>query len=153
MPATSVSAPAAITRGAVSGAMPPSTDSAIVRPEASIIRRSAAIFGSCDGKERLAAESGIDRHHQDDVDEIEHPRNAFHRRRRIQHHAGPLAVRPDQLQRAVQMRPGLGMHQEVVGAGIGERRDERIDRRDHQMHVERQVACAGAGFSGPAGRS
>ena len=39
----------------------------------------------------------------------------------------------------MQMRPGLGMHQQVVGAGIGECRDEGIDRRNHQMHIERQL--------------
>ena len=133
--------------------MPPSTDNAIERPEASIIRRNAAIFGNCDAQERLAAESGIDRHHQDDVDEIEHPRNAFHRRRRIQHDTGPLAVRPDELQRAMQMRPCLRVHQHVVRAGLGECRDERIDRRDHQMHVERQPGVADAGCAGSAGRS
>ena len=140
-------------RGAVSGVTPPSTDSAIERPEASIIRRSAAIFGSCDGKEFLAAESGIDRHHQDDVDEIEHPRNAVRRRRGIQHDAGSFAVRANQLERAVQVRPCLRVHQNVVGAGVGERGDEGVDRRDHQMHVERQCGVRGAGFSGPAGRS
>ncbi len=71
----------------------------------------------------------------------------------IQHHAGTFAVRADELQRAMQMRPGLRMHQHVVGAGIGERGDVGIDRRDHQMHVERQRVCAGAGFSESAGRS
>ncbi len=40
----------------------------------------------------------------------------------------------------MQMRPGLRMHEEVVGAGLGEGGDERIDRRDHQVHVERQPA-------------
>ena len=60
------------------------------------------------------------------------------RRRGIQHDAGAFAVRSDKLERAVQMRACLRMHQDVVGTGVGERRDERIDRRDHQMHVERQ---------------
>ena len=138
VPATSVSAPASMTRGAVSGVMPPSTDSAIGRPEASIIRRNAAIFGSCDARNSWPPNPGLTV-----ITRMMSTRSSTHamlsdRRRRIQHDAGPLAVRSDKLQRAVQMRPGLRMHQDVVGPGIGERRDERIDRRDHQMHVERQ---------------
>src|SRR5689334_25157600 len=46
----------------------------------------------------------------------------------------------NKLKRTVQMRAGFRMHQDMVGPGISERRDERIDRLDHQVHVERQSA-------------
>ena len=72
---------------------------------------------------------------------------ASDRRRRIQHDPGSFAERADELQRAMQMRPRLGMHQDVVGAGLGERGDIRIDRRDHQMHVERQSGVRPQAFS------
>ena len=65
-------------------------------------------------------------------------------RRRIERHAGLLAERADRLQRAMQMRPGLGMDGDDVGAGLGEGGDIGVDRRDHQMHVERQRRHAAA---------
>ena len=46
----------------------------------------------------------------------------------------------NKLKRTVQMRAGFRMHQDMVGPGISERRDERINRLDHQVHVERQSA-------------
>ena len=127
-----------MTCGAVSGVMPPSTDNAIERPEVTDHPAQGGDLRQLRRQECLATESGIHGHDQDDVDEIEHPRNAFHRRRRIQHDAGAFAVRADELERAVQMRPCFRVHQHMVGAGLGECLDERIDRRDHQVHVERQ---------------
>ena len=47
-----------------------------------------------------------------------------------------LPERADRLQRAVEMRAGLGMHGDDVGARFGERREVGIGRRDHQMAVE-----------------
>ena len=37
----------------------------------------------------------------------------------------------------MEVRPGLGMDGDDVGAGLGEGVEERVDRRDHQMDVER----------------
>jgi hypothetical protein len=39
---------------------------------------------------------------------------------------------------AVDVRPGLGMHGDDIGARFGERVEEMIDGRDHQMDVEGQ---------------
>ena len=50
---------------------------------------------------------------------------------------GFLAQLADVLQRAMDMRAGFGMHGQAVGAGLGEGLEIGIDRRDHQMHVER----------------
>ena len=144
VPAISVSAPAAITaaRSPARCRHPPPARSA--GPAASIIRRSAAIFGSCDGQELLAAESGIDRHHQDDVDEIEHPRNGFDRRRRDSaRRPHVLPSDADQLQRAVQMRAGLRMHADVIGAGLGER--ARCNGRPARSSDARRTAAGRAG--------
>ena len=60
-------------------------------------------------QEGLPAEARIDRHHQDQVAELEHVLDRRDRRRRVQHHAGLLTQSPDGLQRAVQMRPGFRM--------------------------------------------
>ncbi len=40
-------------------------------------------------------------------------------------------------QRAVEVRPGLGVDGDDVGAGLGEGGEKRIGRRDHQVDVER----------------
>ena len=40
------------------------------------------------------------------------------------------------------MRSGLDMHGDNVGAGLGERFEIRIARRDHQMNVERLSGVA-----------
>ena len=48
----------------------------------------------------------------------------------------PLAERLDPLDRAMQMRPRLGMDGDDVRAGIGEVFQKGVDRRDHQMDVE-----------------
>ena len=88
------------------------------------------------GDEALAAEAGIDAHHQHEVDEVENMRDRGGRRRRIEGDPGLLAERPDRLQRAVEMRPGLGVDGQAIGAGGGEIGEIGIDRRDHQMHVE-----------------
>ena len=57
----------------------------------------------------------------------------------IERDAGLLAEIADRLQRAVQMRAGLHMHGDDVGAGLGEGFEIGIARRDHQVHVERLV--------------
>ena len=60
----------------------------------------------------------------------------LYRRAGIERDAGLLAERADRLQRAVHMRPGLHMHGDDVGAGLGEGLEIGIAGRDHQMHVE-----------------
>ena len=41
---------------------------------------------------------------------------------------------------AVQVRAGLGVDGDEVGAGLGEGFEEGVGGRDHQVHVERQCA-------------
>ena len=75
--------------------------------------------------------------------------NMFDRRQRrggVQRDAGFFALRFDQMQGAVQMRPGFGMNGDDVGPGLGESGDEMVSRRDHQMNVENLCCCAGAGL-------
>ena len=61
---------------------------------------------------------------------------ALDRRARVERDAGLLAERADRLQRAMQMRTGLGMDGDVIAAGLGEGLEIGIARRDHQMRVE-----------------
>ena len=89
------------------------------------------------GDELLSAETRIDAHHQHEIDVLEHIIERLGRRRRVERHAGLLAERLDPLDRAVEVRAGLRMDGDDVGPGLGECVEERVDRRNHQMHVER----------------
>ena len=60
-------------------------------------------------------------------------------------HAGLLPELPDGLQRAVQMRAGLGMDGDDVGPGLGEGLDDR-DRRARSSGA-RRTAGSSAGAS------
>ena len=101
-----------------------------------VISRTVADLVERAGDEALAAETGIDAHHQHEVDEVENMCDRVLRRRRIEGDPGALAERPDRLQRAVEMRPRLGMDGQAIGAGGGEIGEIGVGRRDHQMHVE-----------------
>ena len=54
----------------------------------------------------------------------------------IERDAGLLAERPDRLQRAMQMRAGLGMHGDLVAAGFCKGFEIGVAGRDHQMRVK-----------------
>jgi hypothetical protein len=51
--------------------------------------------------------------------------------------AGLLAQRLDRLNRAVGVGPGLGVEGDDIGPGGGEGLQIGVDRRDHQVNVER----------------
>ena len=126
--------------------MPPSTDNAIERPDASIIRRSTAIFGRSDERNTWPPNPGFTV-----ITRMMSTRSRTHATvstgvAGTQYDTGTLAQRAYELQRAMQMRPRLGMHQDMIGAGLGKGGDVRIDRRDHQMHVERQAGVRPQAF-------
>ena len=89
--------------------------------------------------ERLAAKAGIDRHDQDQVELVHHIVQIIQRRRRVEHQPGLAAVVADQLQRAVDVFRALRMKADDVGAGLGEIRDDAVDRLHHQMDVDRHL--------------
>ena len=90
------------------------------------------------GKEGLAAEAGIDGHDQNDVAQMQHIFDQLRRARRIEHHARLLAERADLRQHPMQMdrRAGLGLHQQMIGAGLGKSGEIALRLDDHQMNVE-----------------
>ena len=87
--------------------------------------------------EALPAETGIDAHHEDEVDFLDQVIEHLGRRAGIEHHARLLAERLDRLQRAMDVRPGFRVYGDDVRARFGEGFEIGIDRRDHQMHIER----------------
>ncbi len=92
------------------------------------------------GDEGLAAEAGIDRHHQHEVDHVDDVFDRRNRRGRVERDAGLLAEAADRLQRAVQMRTGFRVHRDVIAAGLGEGLQIGVAGRDHQMRVEDLLA-------------
>ena len=152
LPATSTLAPA-LRRPARRSRrlMPPSTSRSIVRPPISALAWRE--LGQRVGDEALAAEAGIDAHHQHQVDDVDDVLERRHRGRRIDRDAGLLALGADRLQRAVEMRAGLGVDGDDVGAGLGEGRDVGIGRRDHQMAVEELLGQRPQPTARSAGRS
>ncbi len=87
--------------------------------------------------EGLSAEAGIDGHHQNKIGDVHDMRQRLHRRAGVDGDARLFAERLDELHGTVQVRAGLGVDCYNVRAGLGEILDEQIDRRDHQVHVER----------------
>ena len=138
-PATIAVAPAAAACAAVVAFSPPSTSITGSRPRSAHIARNAPDLGQHLGQEGLAAEAGIDRHHQDDVAEMQDIFDQLRRARRIEHHARLLAERADLAQHPMQMdrRAGLGLDQQMIGAGLGEVGEIALRLDDHQMNVER----------------
>ena len=100
------------------------------------------------GQEGLAAESGIDRHHQDDVAEMQDILDEFRRARRVDHNARLLAERADLAEHPVQVDggAGLGLDQQVIGAGVGEGSEIALGLDDHEMDVERLCRRAANGL-------
>ena len=95
---------------------------------------------------------GIDAHHQHQVDLLEHIVEHLGRGRRIERHAGLLAQRLDPLDGAMEVRSGLGMDGDDVGAGLGEGVEE-IDRPARSSDGRRTAwRCAGGAPSPRPGR-
>ena len=85
--------------------------------------------------ELLPAETGVHRHHQHHVAQVQQVFDRLDRGAGVQRDPGPFARRTDRLQGAVRMRPGLDMGGDHVGPRLGIGLDIGVDRRDHQMHV------------------
>ena len=71
-----------------------------------------------------------------EVEIVEHIVEHVDRGRGVQGHARLLTEGFHPLDRAMEVRPCLRMHGNDVGAGLGERIEEIIDWRDHEMDVE-----------------
>jgi len=91
------------------------------------------------GNELLAAEAGVDRHQQDDVDLVHHVLADVQRRRRVEDEARLAAGGAHEAERAVNVSGRLRVEGDEVGAGVGEVADDGIDRRHHQVDVNRRL--------------
>ncbi len=91
-------------------------------------------------QEALPPEAGVDRHDEDDVDEVEHVLDEGERAGRVERHTRGLAEFADAAQHAMQVDcgRGFGLDHDVVGARLDEVVDQPFGLDDHQMHVEGQ---------------
>ncbi|MCY1561711.1 hypothetical protein D9M68_990100 [compost metagenome] len=94
-----------------------------------------AQLGQGAGDEALAAEARVHRHDQDQVDLVHHVVQVGQRGGGIEYQAGLAAVLADQRQRAVHVTAGVRVEADVVGAGLGEHRDQIVHGLHHQVYV------------------
>ena len=69
------------------------------------------------------------------------------RRGRIEHQPGLAAVVADQREAAVDVARCFRVKRDHIGAGLGERGDQRIDRFDHQVDVDGDINVRADGFA------
>ena len=146
VPATSTSAPAAIARGAVRGRSPPSTSRSMSGPACRSSCGSLSILRS-GVDEALPAEAGIDAHHQHQIDLVDQIVEHLAGRRRVERDAGLL---PSALMCwSVRWRcgPASGWTVMMSAPASAKGVEVGIDRRDHQMDVERLAVCGRSAFT------
>jgi len=91
------------------------------------------------GNKFLAAEPGIDRHHEDIIHNVEHFCEGVDRGGGIDDDPRLCAMFFDVLQGAVQVYAGFLMHRDPVRTGLHEVGDELVGVLDHEMTIERQA--------------
>ena len=87
----------------------------------------------------LAAESGIDRHHEHVVEVADDLFERADGRRRIDRDAGQRSQLLDEMQRPMEVGQHLGMNRDPRRSGVDERLDVAIGVENHQVHVERNL--------------
>ena len=85
----------------------------------------------------MPAKSGIDRHDQDLIDDVDHRLDRFDGRARVERYAHPLAKRADRLHGSVEVRARLHMDDNGIGSRSRECLEVRIAWCDHEMNIER----------------
>lgn len=92
-------------------------------------------FLKCMGDKGLPAETGIYRHHQNQVELIKNPVEDIRLGRGIQNQACFATFLPDQVDGAVDMATGFRVKADDAGTCFCEIRYQAVDRFNHQMNV------------------
>ena len=95
------------------------------------------------GEVALAAEPGVDGHHEHEVDEVEHVGDGARRRGRADGDGGGGPELADGAQRAVQVQAGLGVDDQPLAPGLDVAGGHDVRREHHQVGLERHrdVRC------------
>jgi len=88
------------------------------------------------GHERLAAESRLDGHDEQQIDRLQPRRGRGERCAGLERQPGPRAGRAHRGEGGARARAGLEVHRDLVGAGVAERPQHRLGVLDHQVHVQ-----------------
>jgi hypothetical protein len=88
------------------------------------------------GDKFLRAKTGIHRHHENVVDDVQDLVEGVDRCCGIDDHGGFAAVRSDQVKCAIQMDAGFLMDGHPIGASIGKCGDEVVGIFNHQVAIE-----------------
>ena len=99
-------------------------------------RSHVADLGQHGRDERLTAEAGVDRHHEDEIEIVEDVRKRLGVRCRVERDARPGSQLANLRQRALQMRRRLDVDRDDVGARPHEIADGALRLHDHQVDVE-----------------
>ena len=91
----------------------------------------------------LAAEAGVDRHHEQEVGQGERVLEGVERGGRVDGDAGRHAALPDPLERAVEVAARLDVDRHPLDAGRGQAGDQGVGVADHEVGVERELAAGG----------
>src|ERR1700709_1268430 len=91
------------------------------------------------GDKLLRTETGVYRHHQHVIDDIQNFTESFDGGGRVDDHACLTVVALDEMQGTVQVRASFLMDRYPVGAGGGEFRNVLIRVFDHQVAIERKI--------------
>ena len=97
-------------------------------------------FFQCAVQEHLAPKARVDAHDQHEINIVDNGSNSIRRRRGIERYPGLRITSLYQLNCSVQVRARLRVSGKNIGSRFGERLDIWINRRNHEVHIERQVA-------------
>src|SRR5690606_16295769 len=88
--------------------------------------------------ELLATEPRVHRHEQHEIELVHDVLHPVQRGGGIEHQAGPTAMVANQGQRTVRVARSFRVEGDDIGAGLGELRDNGVQRFDHQVDVDRR---------------
>ena len=140
-----------VTRAAFSAVTPPSISMSIGRPPTRAATCANLVLGR--GNEFLAAEAGIDRHHQHEVDDVDHVLDGLDRRAGFS--VTPAFLPSARIACSERCRCGPASTCTVMMSAPALAKASRYGstRRDHQVHVERLLGHAGGSPSPRPARS
>ena len=99
-------------------------------------RPQSSDFRQCRRNEGLSAETGIDAHHEDQVDQIHNRIDRIDRCRRVERQTRREPVSLNLLQDPMHMGSRFRVYGQNVRSGSCEFIDQRLNRTDHEMHIE-----------------
>jgi 23S rRNA (uracil1939-C5)-methyltransferase len=93
----------------------------------------------------LTAEAGVHRHHQHQINQVEHMGHGRRRRRRIEGDRRLDAERANVAEGAMQMLAGFGVHDEPLATSVDVTGRQFVRGEHHEVRLERKLGVLSAG--------